>query len=100
MLAEAKPRCSLLRKVPQVAGWIRSTLIGTSNEGPSESSQPEAGQLRRGAGAGTRFRRRRVELHGRVPLDRIIDLTAMDGDLLGGLHAQSHLVAADFHDDN
>src|SRR3954462_10774006 len=56
--------------------------------------------LRRGGGVRSRLRGRRAVLGGFISLDRIIDFTTMDGDLLGGLHAQSHFVASNLDDDN
>src|SRR5262245_1959149 len=71
----------------------------------NEANITTSKRLRLGSGVGTGIRGRwaawrRSALYGSVPLDRIIDLTTMDGDLLGGLHAQSHFVAANFDDDN
>src|SRR5436305_4204522 len=56
--------------------------------------------LRRGGGVRSRLRGRRAVLGGFISLDRIIDFTTMDGDLLRGFHAQSHFVASNLDDDN
>ena len=65
-----------------------------------ERSERRDQALRLGGGVGAGVRGGRAVLDGGVALDRIIDLTAMDGDLLGGLNAQSHFVAANLDDDN
>ena len=56
----------------------------------------DAGSL---AGAGRRGLAGRSALH-LVPLDRVVNLAAMDGNFLRRFNAQPHFVAANLHDDD